>query len=134
MQVIERSRKSRIILIYALPVLLAAALTITLLLAPSTSGRGPSLRVKPSVAAIGGTIKVSGIHFYANKTVSLYIGVPNSDVGGRVASKRTNARGSFKKNIRLSNSIDPGKWVVLACQRGCRTKATKRFTVTVTGY
>ena len=112
---------------------IAAFLIVTVLSASPSLGRGgPKVRVKPSVIAIGGKIKVRGYHFYAKKKVTLYIGVPNSE-GMKVGSKRTNKRGSFKKSLKLSSSIDPGKYVVLACQRSCRTKATKSFRITVTG-
>jgi hypothetical protein len=49
----------------------------------------------------------------------------------RIGSARTDATGGFRKTFTVHSS--PGRWVALACQRGCRIKAGASFRIIAAG-
>lgn len=118
---------------------LILAVACAALLAPAAVPAGatyvsakPRLTVEPPVVAPGSSIVVKGRGFRHRARVTLYIGPPRSE-GDRVGSAKTNRRGRFSKTLGLSAGAPDGRFVVLACQRACRVKATKSFTISSTG-
>lgn len=86
------------------------------------------LKVKPPILGPGEDLTTIGSGFGARRTVTILIGPPNSEAF-KVGSARTNSKGRFTKIITLSNDIEPGKYVVLACRRSCAVKASAKITV-----
>lgn len=90
----------------------------------------PTVSVRPSTVRRGATVTISGSRWPARRTVILLIGPPRSEASP-FSSARTNGAGRFRKSVRqLSSAVGPGAYVVLACRRSCRDKASARLTVT----
>lgn len=109
----------------------ALALTLALsatLVATSVAGHRPSVRVTPRTVDPGETLRVTGKGWPKRSKVALFIGVENGDAD-RVRTVRTSRRGGFRTRLRISREAEPGRYVILACQRGCRTKALRAFGV-----
>ena len=99
-------------------------------LAGASTAAGPSVSVKPRLVRLGGTIKIIGTHFRTGLRIGLYIGRPHSDNTTKIGALNAGPRGGFTVRHRLSRLTTTGRYVLLACQRQCRVKATAPFTVT----
>jgi len=88
------------------------------------------LRVVPSPVLRGRPITLVGSSFRHNSSVWIGVGPPQSEAT-RIGSARTDARGGFRKTFTVHRS--PGRWVALACQRGCRIKAGASFRIIAGG-
>lgn len=98
---------------------------------PRAGGCGkPTLRAIPKTVERGERVTFKGACFKPRKTVTFFIGRPGTDAGGKAATARANARGAFTKRYRTFAKADPGPYVVIACQRGCRIKAQTRIELT----
>jgi hypothetical protein len=86
----------------------------------------PRLRVVPRTVTLGGRITLVGRGFRRNASVWLGVGPPQSEAT-RVGSARTDGRGAFRKT--LNPRRHTGRWVAIACQRGCRIKAGATFRI-----
>jgi hypothetical protein len=108
--------------------LLAAATALSLagLAGSSTSAR---LRVQPPVVQRGSSIKLIGTGFRPNLKVTLDVRRPLAAKRARFGSVTVGRKGGFVLTKTISRSTGAGKWVVRACQRGCRITATARFYV-----
>ncbi len=87
------------------------------------------LRITPQFVPRGETMTITGTGFRPSLRVTLRIGRPNSDSTARFGATTAGRRGGFTVKKVLSRSIGAGTWVVLACQRNCRIKATAQFRV-----
>lgn len=88
----------------------------------------PRLRVEPVVVSPGGVLTLAGGGFRRSEAVRLYAGPPHSEADA-IGATRADSRGAFRAAIPLSARATPGHYVVLACQRDCRLKATASFTI-----
>lgn len=88
-----------------------------------------TLSLRPAVVRRGASVSFSGTRWTPSSRVELLIGPPRSEAT-HFAWARTNGAGSFHKSVRLLASARPGKYVVLACRRSCRDKASARLTIT----
>jgi len=74
----------------------------------------------------GGRLTFIGSGFRANERVWLGVGPPQSEAlfwgWGR-----TNATGAFRRTFTVNPRVKSGRWVAIACQRGCRIKAGASF-------
>ena len=89
----------------------------------------PTLRLTPSVIRPGDRVTFTGSHWPADRRVTLLIGPPFSEAD-EFSSARTGSRGRFRKAFRFPASAEPGRYVVLACRRSCRQKASADLTIT----
>jgi hypothetical protein len=84
------------------------------------------LALQPKVVVAGGRLTFIGSGFRANERVWLGVGPPQSEAlfwgWGR-----TNRTGAFRKTLTINPHVKPGRWVAIACQRGCRIKAGASF-------
>jgi hypothetical protein len=87
------------------------------------------LKVQPPMVIRGGTITITGTGFRPSVKVTFALGRPHSDKTARIGSVMAKANGRFTFNKTISRSTGAGSWVALACQAGCRTKATALFRV-----
>ncbi len=94
----------------------------------SSAAAKPTARVAPSIVKRGQAITVTGAHWPRNVTVQLLIGPPQSEAE-RVGSARTTSRGTFRRKLVPPAWVQArlGRWVLLACRRDCRVKATATF-------
>lgn len=108
---------------------LAAVTALSLAgLAGSTASKA-TLRIKPPMVARGNPITITGTGFKPSLKVTLHIGRPNTDNTSRLGSVQASKTGGFRFVKTISRSTAAGAWVVLACQRNCRVKATAKFYV-----
>jgi hypothetical protein len=77
----------------------------------------------------GETIKLIGTGFKPGLKVTLDIRRPFADKRARFGSVTAGSTGRWVLTRKISRSTGAGKWVVRACQRGCRIRATARFYV-----
>lgn len=98
--------------------------------ASSTTAQ-PAVRVSPASVARGHAITVTGKHWPRRVTVQLLIGPPQSEAEP-VATARTTSTGTFRRRFVPPPYIQArlGRWVLLACRRECRVKATATFRLT----
>jgi hypothetical protein len=87
-----------------------------------------SLRVTPRVVPRGAFLTFTGSGWPARARVTLLVGPPASEADP-VGAVLTDARGRFVRRIRIRPSAMPGRYVALACRRGCRVKATATFRI-----
>lgn len=87
------------------------------------------IRIQPPVVVRGEAIKITGTGFKPSLRVTLDVRRPFADKRARLGSVTAGRKGRFAFTKRISRSTDAGKWVVRACQRQCRIKATARFWV-----
>jgi hypothetical protein len=117
-----------------LPVLVVvAAISAAGVIAPasahaSSASASPSVRVSPESVQRGEAIVVTGRGWRRTADVELLIGPPRSE-GKLVATVRTTSQGTFRRRLTLPAFVQRrlGRWVLLACRRGCRVKAVKSF-------
>jgi hypothetical protein len=77
----------------------------------------------------GESIKLTGTGFKPGLRVTLDIRRPFADKRARLGSVTAGSTGRWVLTKRISRSTEAGKWVVRACQRGCRIRATAQFFV-----
>lgn len=117
-----------------------AALVLTAALvgpawASSSSSPAPArtaavqVRIEPTTVRAGGVITAIGRGWPRDAGVELLIGPPYSEAY-HVNWARTTRAGTFRKRIRISSRTAAGRWVLLACRRSCRVKASASFRVT----
>jgi len=87
------------------------------------------LRLTPTMAQPGATITVKGSGFARNVKLTLDVGRPNSRPTVHWTTLKTNAVGGFRYAKTISRAALPGEYVVRACQRSCRVKATASYRV-----
>lgn len=109
--------------------LLAGATALVLAGLAGSTTSGARLRAQPPMVPVGNPLTVSGSGFAPRVRVTLFIGRPNSSKTARLGTIRANRKGGFKFVKTISRSTGAGLWVVRACQRSCRTKASARFRV-----
>jgi len=97
----------------------------------SSATAKPGVHVSPSSVKRGKAITVTGSHWPRRATVDLLIGPPRSEAT-RVAGVRTTSGGSFRRTLVPPAWVQArlGTWVLLACRRDCRVKATATFRLT----
>jgi hypothetical protein len=108
---------------------LVAAATALSLAALAGGASTAALRIQPPVVVRGDPIKVTGTGFKPGLKVTLTIRRPYADRTARLGSITAGRKGGFVFTKKISRSTTAGTWVVRACQRGCRIKATARFRV-----
>ena len=109
--------------------LLAASTALSLAGLAGGSSASARLRIQPPVVVRGSSIKLTGTGFRPNLTVTLDIRRPLATKRARFGSVIAGRKGGFVLTKKISRSTGAGKWVVRACQRGCRIKVTARFYV-----
>jgi hypothetical protein len=92
----------------------------------AASSAKPRLTLQPKVAAAGARLTFIGSGFRRNERVWLGVGPPQSEAlfWGWARANRT---GAFRKTLTVNRHLKPGRWVAIACQRGCRIKAGASF-------
>lgn len=88
----------------------------------------PRLKLQPTVVPAAGRLTFIGRGFRSGEKVWLGVGPPQSEARFW-GSARTNHTGSFRRTLTVRPLIKPGRWVALACQRGCRIKAGASFRI-----
>ena len=86
----------------------------------------PRLTLKPKVVAPGGRLTFIGNGFRPNEKVWLGVGPPQSEAL-HWGSTRANRAGAFRKTFTVNRKVHAGRWIAIACQRGCRIKAGAPF-------
>ena len=86
----------------------------------------PRLTLKPKVVAPGGRLTFIGNGFRPNEKVWLGVGPPQSEAL-HWGSTRANRAGAFRKTFTVNRKVHAGRWIAIACQRGCRIKAGASF-------
>lgn len=112
----------------AAPVL-AAATALSLAGLADGASTTVRLRIKPPVVVRGEAIQLTGSGFTPNVKVTFDIRRPLATKRARFGSVTANRRGGFVVTRKIARSTGVGKWVVRACQRGCRIRATASFFV-----
>jgi hypothetical protein len=84
----------------------------------------PALKLTPAVVAPGGAIAVNGSGFRPGPVV-LAAGPPQSEADP-FATVRADARGRFARRMSIHADAEAGPYVLLACQDGCRIRASAR--------
>ena len=103
--------------------------------AASSSSSAPArtaavhVRIEPTIVRAGSVITAIGRGWPRDAGVELLIGPPYSEAY-HVNWARTTHAGTFRKRIRISSRTKAGRWVLLACRRSCRVKASASFRVT----
>ena len=95
-------------------------------LATSASIAQPRLTLKPKVVAPGGRLTFIGHGFRPHEKVWLGVGPPQSEAL-HWGSTRANTVGAFRKTLTVNRKVHTGRWIAIACQRGCRIKAGASF-------
>ncbi len=109
-------------------ILVALALTLLLVASSVRAASRPTLHVRPSVASAGGRVLVAGTGFRANRSVYLYVGQPRSEVD-LIKTLRASAHGGFRTRVPIGRWVAPGRYVLMACQLGCRVKVSVNFRI-----
>ena len=86
----------------------------------------PRLTLKPKAVAPGGRLTFIGHGFRPSEKVWLGVGPPQSEAL-HWGSTRANRTGAFRKTFTVNRKIHAGRWIAIACQRGCRIKAGASF-------
>jgi hypothetical protein len=109
--------------------LLAAATALTLAGLAGGASTSARLRITPPSVVRGETIKLVGTGFRPGLKVTLEVGRPFAEKRARFGTVTARSTGRWVLTKKISRSTPAGKWIVRACQRGCRTRATARFYV-----
>lgn len=96
---------------------------------PAASRPHPQLRLQPTVVLAGARLTLLGSGFRPTEKVWLGVGPPRSEAL-HWGSARTNRAGGFRKTLTVNPRVGPGRWIAVACQRGCRIRATASFRTT----
>lgn len=95
-----------------------------------TSIAKPRLTLKPKVVAPGGRLTFMGNGFRPNEKIWLGVGPPQSEAL-HWGTTRANSVGAFRKTFTVNRKVHAGRWIAIACQRGCRIKAGASFRTVV---
>jgi hypothetical protein len=87
------------------------------------------LRVRPPAVPPGGTLTITGSGFRPRVRVTISVRQSFGRTTSKLGRVQATAKGGFRLSRTISRSSNAGRYVVIACQRGCRTKATARFFV-----
>jgi hypothetical protein len=87
------------------------------------------LRVAPTLVQRGATLTVRGSGFVPKVKVTIDVGRPNSAPTAHWTTLKANATGGFRYAKVISRSAFAGQYVVRACQRTCRVKATASYRI-----
>jgi hypothetical protein len=87
------------------------------------------LRVTPTMLQRGDMLIVKGTGFAPRVRVRIDVDRPSGQPNVHWATVKANAAGGFRYAKVISRSAYPGRYVVLACQRTCRIKATATFRI-----
>jgi hypothetical protein len=109
--------------------LLAAATALSLAGLAGGASTTARLRITPQAVVRGNTITLTGTGFRPSLKVTLDIRRSLATKRARFGSVTAGRKGGFVLTKKISRSTGAGKWIVRACQRGCRTRATARFYV-----
>jgi len=109
--------------------LVAAATALSLAGLAGGASTSARLRITPPSVTRGEAIKLVGSGFKANVKVTFVIHRALSTKSAPFGSVTAGRKGGFVISKKISRSTGAGKWIVRACQRGCRVKATARFYV-----
>ena len=109
--------------------LLAAATALTLAGLAGGASTTARLRVTPPSVVRGEVLKVTGSGFRPGLKVTLDVRRSLSNTRARLGSVTAGRKGGFVYRKRISRSTVAGKWILRACQRSCRIKATATFYV-----
>ncbi len=110
--------------------LLLAALTgLSLAGVAGSTTAVAKLHVTPTLVGRGATLTVKGSGFVPKFKVAIDVGRPNSQPTAHWTTLKANASGGFRYARVISRSAYAGQYVVRACQRACRVKATALFRI-----
>lgn len=90
------------------------------------SAATPRLTLTPHVVVAGGRLTFIGRGFRPGEKVWLGVGPPQSEAV-QWGTSRASHTGAFRKTFTVNRHVKPGRWVAIACQRGCRIKAGASF-------
>lgn len=111
-------------------VLLLAALTsLSLAGVGGSTTVAAKLRLSPTLVQRGAMLSIRGSGFVPNLRLTLDVGRPNSRPSAHWTTLKTNAAGGFRYSRMISRSAFAGEYVVRACQRACRVKATASYRI-----
>jgi hypothetical protein len=109
--------------------LLAALLGLSLAGVAASTTVVAKIRLSPTLVQRGATLTVRGSGFVPRVRVSIDVGRPNSAPTTHWTTLRANAAGSFRYAKVISRSTFAGQYIVRACQRTCRVKATASYRI-----
>jgi hypothetical protein len=109
--------------------LLAAATALSLVGLAGGASTSARLRVTPPSVVRGESIKLTGTGFRPGLKVTLDVRQALASKRARFGSVTAGSTGRWVLTKKISRSTIAGKWIVRACQRGCRVKASARFYV-----
>jgi hypothetical protein len=87
------------------------------------------LSVNPPLLGHGATVIIKGTGFAPKVNVTINVRRPDGPPTVRWATLKAGSAGGFRYVKAISRSADPGKYVVIACQRACRVRATASFRI-----
>jgi hypothetical protein len=114
--------------------LLPLAIAMAALLPGGAASAGvhkPTVKVTPSIVAPGGKATVAGRHWKPDAKVTVLAGPPHSGAA-KIGSLKTDSAGRFRGTLTFSASVKVGRYVLVACQRHCKIKASTKFRITRT--
>ncbi|MCU0258335.1 MAG: hypothetical protein MUF56_04845 [Solirubrobacteraceae bacterium] len=100
--------------------------------APAAAAR-PTVAVSPTTVVRGGSVLVTGRRWAPRATVQLLIGPPRSEADP-VATVRTTSAGTFRRRLPIAAGARTGRFVLLACRRSCRIKASASFRIVAPAF
>jgi hypothetical protein len=109
--------------------LLAALLGLSLAGVAGSTTAFAKLRVSPTLVERGATLTVKGSRFVPKVRVTIDVGRANSAPTAHWTTLKTNASGGFRYAKVISRSAFAGQYVVRACQRACRVKASASYRI-----
>jgi hypothetical protein len=109
--------------------LLAALVGLSLTGVAGSTTAVAKLRLSPTLVQRGATLTVRGSGFVPKVKVTIDVGRPNSAPTAHWTTLKANAAGGFRYAKVISRSTFAGEYVVRACQRACRVKATGSFRI-----
>jgi hypothetical protein len=89
----------------------------------------PKVTVTPLYVRPGSAITITGSHFRPRLPVTLTSRLATSTKRFKIGSVLATSAGRFRFSKTLSTSTAVGKYILRACQRSCRTKATAVYHV-----
>jgi hypothetical protein len=109
--------------------LLAALMGFSLAAVAGGTTTVARLRVSPAMVERGATLTVKGSGFMPRVKVTIDVGRPNRAPTAHWTTVKTNSAGGFRYLKVISRSAYAGEYVVRACQRACRVKATASYRI-----
>ena len=109
--------------------LLAALMGLTLAGAAGGTTAVAKLSADPPLLGHGATLTIKGTGFAPRVNVTINVRRPNGQPTAHWATLKVKSGGGFRYAKVISSSAYPGKYVVIACQRACRIRATATFRI-----